>query len=397
MADWEDKRPEHSNVAAPTGPRAPGPGPSAQLPLLSASPPVRPAALPVLDERLSRGASFHEVPVKAILNAPATTGMGFWSLNPYVGCEFGCAYCYARETHKWRIERAGGLVNGGMEEWQNGGTGEGNSSIPPFNHSAIPPWLAFEKQILVKTTAASVLQRTLFPAKLAGSSLVIGTATDPYQPAERRFRLTRSILEALRGWRGLKLGIITKSPLILRDLPVLQQLAERHELSVNISLSSTDAALLRRIEARSPAPHARLRALKGLTDGGIHAGLLVAPILPRLTDSRAALTALFAAARKAGARYVAGFPLRVGPVTRARLLPHLAEEFPELAERYARHFNGRDYASKAYTEALSARFKALQREYGFSVDPAMGGSRRRYRNTPRPAGVPEVIEQWKLL
>ena len=371
---------------------------SAQLPLLSAGPPVRRSApLPVLDARPSRGASFHEVPVKAILNSPATTGMGFWSLNPYVGCEFGCAYCYARETHKWRIERAGDQVNGGMEEWRNGGTGEEHSSIPPFSHSAIPAWLAFEKQILVKTTAAAVLQRTLFPAKLAGSSLVIGTATDPYQPAERRFRLTRSILEALRGWRGLTLGIITKSPLVLRDLPVLQQLAQRHDLSVNISLSSTDAALLRRIEARSPAPHARLRALKGLNDGGIYAGLLVAPILPCLTDSRESLAALFEAARKAGARYVAGFPLRVGPVTRARLLPHLADEFPGLAERYARHFDGRDYASREYTDALNARFRALQREYGFAVDPSLNGSRRRYRQRQRPAGVPEALEQWRLL
>jgi DNA repair photolyase len=374
-------------------------------------PSARPtAALPVLDARPSRGASFHEVPVKAILNSPATTGMGFWSLNPYVGCEFGCAYCYARETHKWRIERADGRKDGRTEGRKDGKPADDvlpaseaesglytGTDFPSFRPSDLPSWLAFEKQILVKTTAAAVLQRTLFPAKLAGSSLVIGTATDPYQPAERRFRLTRSILEALRGWRGLKLGIITKSPLILRDLPVLQQLAERHDLSVNISLSSSDGALLRRIEARSPAPHARLRALKGLSDGGICAGLLVAPILPCLTDSRESLAALFEAARKAGARYVAGFPLRVGPVTRARLLPHLATEFPELAERYARHFDGRDYASREYTDALNARFRALQRQYGFEVDPSLNGSRRRYRRGARPAAVPEAVEQWRLL
>jgi DNA repair photolyase len=392
----------------------------AQLPLLSASPPVRPSALPVLDERASRGASFLEVPVKAILNSPATTGMGFWSLNPYVGCEFGCTYCYARETHKWVMERADGRTGGRADASavmdppasigvEGNGTEEPSAdplvrqsaqslpASPPARRPALPPWLAFEKQILVKTTAAAVLRRTLFPAKLAGASLVIGTATDPYQPAERRFRLTRSILEALLGWRGLTLGIITKSPLILRDLRILQQLAARHDLSVNISLSSTDAALLRRIEARSPAPHARLRALKGLTDGGINAGLLVAPILPGLTDSREALAALLRAARSAGACYVAGFPLRVGPATRARFLPHLAREFPELAERYARHFNGRDTARREYIDALSARFKALQREYGFSTDSSMSGSRRRYRQASKPAGVPEMVEQWRLL
>jgi DNA repair photolyase len=345
-----------------------GLGTNAQFPLLVALP-TRAVPMPVLDER-ARGATFLEVPVKAILNSPATTGMGFWSLNPYVGCEFGCTYCYARETHRWRMERAGGTP------------------------VTVPPWLAFEKQILVKTSAAHVLKRTLFPAKLAGASLVIGTATDPYQPAERRFRLTRSVLEALLGWRGLSLSIITKSPLVLRDLPILRQLAERHELTVNISLASVDAPLLRRIEARSPAPHARLRALERLAAGGIHAGLLVAPILPGLTDSREALAALMAAARKVGARYVAGFPLRVGPVTRARLMPHLAAEFPELAERYARHFAGRDTASREYLDALTARLRSLQREYGFEVNPSMGS---RSRHAPRSRVLPEMVEQWSLL
>ncbi|MBK6780853.1 MAG: radical SAM protein [Gemmatimonadetes bacterium] len=279
------------------------------------------APLPVLEERASRGASFHEVPVKAILNSPATTGMGFWSLNPYVGCEFGCTYCYARETHKWVTEKAG-------------------------VKAVLPPWAAFEKQILVKTSAAHVLTRTLFPARLAGASLVIGTATDPYQPAERRFRLTRQILEALLGWRGLSLGLITKSPLILRDVDLLTQLAERHELSINISLASTDAGLLRRLEARSPAPHARLRALKGLTDAGLHAGLLIAPILPGISDSRAQLAALFQAGKDAGARYAVGAALRLGPAARTRFLPHLAEEFPELTRRYARRYGARTGAGK---------------------------------------------------
>ena len=362
-----------------------------QLALLE---PALPAtALPVLDQR-ARGATFHEVPVKAILNSPATTGMGFWSLNPYVGCEFGCTYCYARETHKWRVERAGADKADRADKVEDVHSSASSASSAPS--ASLPPWLAFEKQILVKTSAAAVLQRTLFPAKLAGASLVIGTATDPYQPAERRFRLTRSILEALLGWRGLSLGIITKSPLILRDLAVLQRLAERHELSVNISLASVDAALLRRIEARSPAPHARLRALKGLVDGGIQAGLMVAPILPGLTDSRAALAAIMAAARKAKACYVAGFPLRVGPATRERLLPHLAEEFPELAERYARHFAGRHNASREYIDALTARLHALQREYGFPVNPSMR-RRRHAPRTPRPGGIPEATAQWTLL
>jgi DNA repair photolyase len=312
------------------------------------------AGLPLLDVR-QRGTTFHAIPVRAILNSPATTGMGFWSLNPYVGCEFGCTYCYARETHQWRMERA-----------------EGGRTVAT---ASLPPWLAFERRILVKTTAAAVLRRTLVPAKLQGSSLVIGTATDPYQPAERRFRLTRSILEALLGWRGLTLGIITKSPLVTRDLDLLRRLAERHDLTVNLSLASMDAGLLRRLEARTPTPRARLHALARLTGAGIHAGLLVAPILPGLTDSRESLAALMAAAREAGARFVVGFPLRLGPSARATLLPHLAREFPELAQRYARHYAGRDHPSRAYADALARRIRSLQREFGFPVHEG----RRRHR------------------
>ena len=365
------------------------------------------APLPVLDERAARGATFHEVPVKAILNSPATTGMGFWSLNPYVGCEFGCTYCYARETHKWVMEKAVGRLGGKAVRSQGedaAGTespGTATASVPEAP-TAQPPnrltaWEAFEKQILVKTAAAHVLTRTLFPARLAGASLVIGTATDPYQPAERRFRLTRQVLEALLGWRGLSLGIITKSPLILRDRDLLVQLADRHELSINISLASADATLLRRLEARSPAPHARLRALKGLTDAGLHAGLLIAPILPGISDSREQLARLFQAGKEAGARYAVGAALRLGPAARTRFLPHLAEEFPELLHRYARRFGSRQSAGKDYTDALSRRIRSLQQEFGFPTAVGMSGRARLQGYERRGQAIPESAEQWTLL
>lgn len=382
-----------------------------QLPLLTHQPTNRPTAqpLPVLDERAGRGATFHEVPVKAILNSPATTGMGFWSLNPYVGCEFGCTYCYARETHKWRMEtvrRFGGsgvpasgedIADTAAPESSTGSLPVLPANEPPNRRTVLPPWEAFEKQILVKTAAAHVLTRTLFPARLAGASLVIGTATDPYQPAERRFRLTRQILEALLGWRGLSLGIITKSPLILRDRDLLVQLAERHELSINISLASTDATLLRRLEARSPAPHARLRALKGLADAGLHAGLLIAPILPGISDSREQLARLFQAGKEAGARYAVGAALRLGPAARTRFLPHLAEEFPELLHRYARRFGNRQSAGKDYTDALSRRIRSLQQEFGFPTAVGMSGRARLQGYERRGQAIPESAEQWTLL
>jgi DNA repair photolyase len=269
---------------------------------------------------------------------------------------------------------------------------------PPVRPPArLPASEDFERRILVKTSAAAVLQRTLFPAKLAGATLVIGTATDPYQPAERRFRLTRSVLEALLGWRGLKLAIITKSPLILRDLPILQQLAERHDLSVNISLASLDSPLLRRIEMRSPAPHARLRALKRLTAGGIHAGILIAPILPGITDGKPALEALMAAGREAGACYVVGSALRLGSAARARFLPHLDQEFPELAERYRRHFERKDRPDRSYTDALARRLEILQRAYGFPVGEGMRRRRQLEGPANQTATADENSEQAELL
>lgn len=320
---------------------------SGQLPLaLEAAPP----GLPVLDTR-ERGARFLKLAVRQVLNPPSTTHMPFWSINPYVGCEFGCSYCYARRTHEWTMERA---------------------QLDPGTDS---PHESFEKQILVKDAAPEVLLRTLEPSRLGASALVIGTATDPYQPAERRFRLTRRLLEALLFHRGLHLGITTKSPLIVRDIDILKALSERHDLSVNISLASVDAELLRRLEARSPAPHARLRALARLTQAGIEAGILLAPILPGITDGWAELALLMERAKAAGARWVAGGALRLGPAARNGFLPVLRREFPELVERYQRRYGNRDHAGKDYERALTRRLCTLQQAFGFPVHQGYRGYR----------------------
>ncbi|HEX6104960.1 MAG TPA: radical SAM protein [Gemmatimonadales bacterium] len=311
--------------------------------------------LPVLDQR-GRGTSFVRLGVRSVLNSPASTGMGFWSINPYVGCEFGCTYCYARDTHRYVLERKG-------------------------ERSDAPAWLDFERRILIKTEVADVLARTLDPARLGGDTLVIGTATDPYQPAERRFRLTRAILERLQGYRGLSIGLITKSPLVTRDLDLLQALSTRHEVSVNISLATLDARLARRLELRSPVPRARIRALGRLARGGIHVGLLIAPIIPGLTDDREGLSRLMGAAKEAGARYVVGSALRLGPAARRRFLPVLAREFPELTARYERHYARSEGASPAYQAALRRRLEELQRVHGFSADEG----RRRRRQLEGPA------------
>ena len=305
-----------------------------------------------------------------MLNTPETTRMGYWSINPYVGCEFGCSYCYARETHRFALERA-------------------DSRTP--ERTALPPYEAFEKDILVKASIGETLARTLDPSKLKDSSLVIGTATDPYQPAERQFKLTREILERLKCYRGLSIGIITKSPLVTRDIDVLQELSQVHEISVNISLATANALLARRLERRSPIPSARLRALKTLVRRGIHAGLLVAPILPGISDDRPGLADLFAAAKEAGAYYVHGHPLRLDPVLAPRFLALVEEKFPHLADRYHSHFRDRYHVTREYQEALTRRLNELQREYGFAETRTLRQRGPAPGPTRRPAAAQEQV------
>ncbi|HKU62916.1 MAG TPA: radical SAM protein [Gemmatimonadales bacterium] len=343
-----------------------------ELPVLA---PV-PRRLEVLDQR-ARGTTFLELSPRSVLNSSASTRMGFWSVNPYVGCEFGCTYCYARDTHRYAVERATASSQPDPED----------ADVP------LPPWLAFERRILVKTTAPEVLARTLDPARLNGQSLVIGTATDPYQPAERRFRITRRLLEVLLRFRDLSIGIITKSPLIARDAALLRSLSGRHEVTIHLSIATADRVLARRLEPRSPVPEARLRALGRLSAAGVYGGLLIAPIVPGITDDRPGLGRLMAAGREVGARYVVGSALRLGPAARRRFLPHLEREFPELAERYRRHFADGEGVSAAYQAALTRRLRSLQEEHGYPLDE---GYRRR-RQLEAPAATPAAALEQPLL
>jgi DNA repair photolyase len=322
--------------------------------------------------------------------------MGYWSINPYVGCEFGCSYCYARETHRYALERAEKRTPEGTSSRLEGRSVAGGEadSVPPSRRSAVPPFESFEKDILVKASIGDVMARTLDPAKLRDSSLVIGTATDPYQPAERKFRLTRQILERLKSYRGLCIGIITKSPLVTRDIDVLQELSQLNEITVNISLATASNSLARRLERRSPIPSARLRALKTLVQRGIHAGLLVAPILPGISDDRPGLADLFAAAKDAGAYYVHGHPLRLDPVLAPRFIALVEEKFPHLADRYHSHFKDRYNVTREYQAALTRRLNELQREYGFAETKEL---RRRRAMEGRAAWRAAVQEQASFL
>ena len=291
-----------------------------QLPLIQSDPQTVRLSDAVLDERL-RGTRFVSLTPKRVLNSPKSTGMDYWSLNPYVGCEFGCSYCYARYTHRYVVERAhdaGKLTDAEFADYRGA-------------HG----WEAFEKRIFVKAHVIGALDVDLKHVPL-GETIVIGTATDPYQPAERKFKITRAVLKRLARCEGLSFGIITKSPLIARDADLLVRLQERNELQIHVSLITADAALARKLEARSPVPAARLRALGKLVDAGVNAGLIIAPVLPGITDDVAQLDTLFAAAKRAGARFIHAGPLRLYPAIRDRFLPVLGEHFPDLVPKYSR-------------------------------------------------------------
>lgn len=351
-----------------------------QLPLaLHPSASVRRTPLPVLDERL-RGTKFVTLQPRSVLNSPDQTGMDFWSLNPYVGCEFGCTYCYARFTHRYVVERAyraGRLTDAELREFRGA-------------HG----WEAFEQRIFVKQQILGALDADLRRYARATQSghgtpapIVIGTATDPYQPAERRFRITRAVLGRLAHGEGLSVGLITKSPLVARDADLLARIQQRNDLEVHVSLTTLDVELIRALEVRSPMPAVRLRALARLTAAGVNAGLLVAPVLPGITDDLPRLDALFAAARDAGARFVHASPLRLYPAIKERFLPVLAERFPHLAARYRRAYAGRGAAPRQYAAALSRRIERLQLKHGFAVR----GMRDRYeKRMPGPQGDLEL-------
>src|ERR1700730_6481726 len=310
--------------------------------------------LPVIGEQ--KDIRYYSSPAKSVLNGPETTGMGFWSINPYIGCAFGCAYCYARYTHRYVMERAA--------------TDAKMTDVLGEAYNRLPTWLSFERNIFVKRNAPEVLSRTLrFGSDrhlklLEGETIVIGTATDPYQPAERRFRVTRGILEVLAEHPGLSVVIITKSPLITRDIDVLSRINRLSHLTIHISLITLDRELARRIEPRSPTPESRARALTRPRAAGIDAGINCMPVLPGITDNPSDLEALVKRVSEAGATYVGACAVRLQSEARKRYLPFIEQEFPHLAERYRNTYGNSAYAGEKYREGLAQFFEKLCAKYG---------------------------------
>lgn len=328
----------------------------------------------VIDER-RRGTQFLELTCRSIINTPESTNMEFWSINPYVGCEFGCSYCYARFAHNYVVDRA---------------RSRGRLSVPLGPEP-------FEQRIFVKRRSSVLRALDTDLRKLrrrtvrdGTQTLLIGSSTDPYQPAERLYQITRTILDRLRAERGIRIGIITKSPLICRDIDLLKALARRNLVSVYISLISADINIIKRFEARSPMPHVRLRALDKLTRNGIRAGLLVAPILPGITDTVQQIELLMSEARVAGAHFAHPVPLRMYSDTRERVLPILASAYPGLVARYRANYDKDQNVPDTYLDALRTRFRDIGQRFGIEDT----GTERDYTKAPKPPST--QLTFWKL-
>lgn len=315
---------------------------------------------------------------RSVLNSPENTGMPYWSLNPYVGCAFGCAYCYARYAHRYLRERDGGATPASPADpsppMRRTGDPDGDAAPTAGEAAEMPGWLAFERRIYVKRHADDLVRAALGRAGvgragrstrlLRGEPLVIGTATDPYQPAERHFRVTRGVLEALTAYTGLRIVLITKSALVTRDIDVLTRLATRSRLSIHLSLISLDRDLARRIEPRAPTPDARLRALSRLRAAGVDVGINIMPILPGITDQPADLEALIARAAAEGATHVNAGALRLQAEARRRYLPFIESEFPHLAARYRATYDHTYDVGERYQAGLVQVIRKLCARYG---------------------------------
>ena len=275
---------------------------------------------------------YQEVAVKSALTR--VQGMPFaWSLNPYRGCSHACTYCYAREYH----------AKMGRD------TGAG-----------------FDREIEVKKNFPEVLRLELRRLRLR-ELVALGTGTDPYQPCEGRYRLTRGALEALVE-SPLPLVVITKGTLVVRDIDLLMKLARTVSVRVCVSIGSVDHDIARRAEPEASPPRARLEAVRRMRAAGLHAGVLAAPILPDLTDGDASLDAVASAAREVDASFFSIRPLKLDPGVRPHYFAFLAEQFPALLGATAMRFADRVNPERRYVDELEARVERIRERYGFRDD-----------------------------
>lgn len=301
-------------------------------------PPPKPAGIariaqkaPEIDFR--NEVEYRELPCKSLLSACDSSRVPFdYTINPYRGCEFGCAYCFARYTHEY------------ME-------------LQSFHE--------FERKIFVKRGARDALLNDLRKRELQGKWIAIGTGTDPYQPAERRYRLTRSILETFAGRRNLLLSITTKSDLVLRDLDLLLRIREHSDIHVNLTITTPHYEISRRSEPRAPRPDKRFAAVRGLSEAGIHVGILLMPVQPRINDRLEDLELLIRQAKEAGAEYVSPRTLYLRSCSKPSYFQFIRERFPELLPYYERLYSRQGAEALAqYTRTKMAEIQVLKQRYG---------------------------------
>lgn len=309
-----------------------------------------------------RGITFIETEAKSIINRVPGGALPFdWTINPYRGCSHACTYCFARPTHTYLD------MNAGRD---------------------------FETKIVVKVNAPGVLRRELAAKRWKGEHIAMGAATDPYQRAEGRYRLMRGIIEALIDHRN-PFSILTKGTLILRDLDILQRAAEVAPVSAAFSIGTLDEQVWRETEPGTPHPRARIEAIRTLTDAGIPAGVLMAPILPGISDRPDQLREVVDAAIDAGATHVSPIMLHLRPGVREEFLPWLEHEHPDLVERYLQMYR-QPYGPKAMRDSLGRQVSSLVADAGGvrrGVEPA-----RRFFRRDRSRGADEhASEQLRLL
>ncbi|MBO4207395.1 Rv2578c family radical SAM protein [Micromonospora echinofusca] len=333
-------------------------------PVAAPAAPLLPLALPgatvrTFDTPGFAGMTFYEVRAKSIINrVPGTSRVPFeWTVNPYRGCSHACVYCFARNTHTWLDLDAGA---------------------------------DFDRRIVVKVNAGELIRRELAAPRWRGAPVAMGTNVDCYQRAEGRYELMPEILGALRDFAN-PFSILTKGTLILRDLPLLRQAAEVTRVGLSFSVGFVDETLWRTVEPGTPSPQRRLDAVRTLSDAGFDVGVLMAPVLPGLTDTDESIEATVAAVAAAGATGVTPLALHLRPGAREWYAAWLAREFPRLVPRYRELFGGGSYLPAAYQRDLVARVRTAARRYGL---PRPGVVPTR---PLAPAPSPSVNEQLTLL
>jgi DNA repair photolyase len=232
----------------------------------------------------------------------------------------------------------------------------------------------FESKIYVKQDAGPLTGRDLANEKIWGEHIAIGTATDPYQPAEREFGATRAILEQMAERDSLNVSITTKSNQVLRDIDLLKRIAQRSTLAVNLSITTLRSRLARLLEPRAPRPDLRLEAVRALREAGIAAGVLAMPIVPGITDRAEDLDALARGARDAQAQWFAGNVLFLMPASLKHFLPFLDAKFPKLSRQYRAWYGRHGNAPDGYRKEITARVENLRKKYGLGSRPDRGAN-----------------------